>query len=134
MNTITNRESELNSYLIGLGLSIKVEQDFNDNAPDHWLNNANHYRITLKRANRSMRFWFYQGYGIKHDPTLESVIENLAMDNTYSDLTIEDFGDQLGWGKDTKRNYKLLNSLCSRYRRVIGDDDLINSIFERVTQ
>lgn len=133
MEITLNKESELKGYLIGLGLSLKVEQDFNDNAPSHWLNNSNHYRITLKRENRSMKFWYYQGYGIKHNPTLESVIESLSMDNTYSDLTLDDFGDELGWGKDTIRNYRLLNSLCSRYRRVIGNDDLVNAIYERVT-
>lgn len=133
MEITLNKESELKGYLIGLGLSLKVEQDFNDNAPSHWLNNSNHYRITLKRENRSMKFWYYQGYGIKHNPTLESVIASLSMDNTYSDLTLDDFGDELGWGKDTIRNYRLLNSLCSRYRRVIGNDDLVNAIYERVT-
>ena len=65
---------ELKGYLVGLGLKIKVTQDYNDKAQG-WAQSTNHYRVTLSKGKRKMSFWFYQGFGIKDAPTLERVIE-----------------------------------------------------------
>ena len=76
---------------------------------------------------------FYQGFGIKDAPTLERVIENLASDYTFAQYTLDEYGDEFGWDKETINTYKQLKSLNNRYEKLIGDTELLNKIYEKVT-
>jgi hypothetical protein len=131
-DTLENTTTDLDAYLTGLGLKLKVRQDYNDNAGDMWTS-ANHYRLTLSRNGRRMSFWFYQGYGIKQEPTLAGVIESLAGDYNLAEYSLDDFGDEFGWNKDTIKIYRLITSLAKRYERVIGDPALIDEIDNKIT-
>jgi len=122
----------LTDYLKGIGLKIKVSRDYNDNAPDIW-ERSNHYRVTLSREGRKMSFWYYQGYGIKEDPTLEGVVETLSSDRSLAQMSLDEFGGEFGWDKNTHKNHRHLLNLNRRYERVIGDDSLLDEIYERVT-
>lgn len=117
----------LERYLQQIGVKFKVSQDYNDKATG-WQTNANHYRVTISRFNRSMTFWFYQGYGIKSDPTLASVIESLNSDRLCATYTLQEFGDQFGWDSNTLPTYRLLQDLNKRYERVIGHDSILENI------
>ena len=131
-DTLENTTTDLDAYLTGLGLKLKVRQDYNDNAGDMWAS-ANHYRLTLSRNGRKMSFWYYQGYGIKQDPTLAGVIENLAGEYNLAEYSLDDFGDEFGWNKDTVKTYRLITSLAKRYARVIGDPVDIANIYAKIT-
>jgi hypothetical protein len=127
-----NDTTTLNDYLLGLGLKIKVSQDYNDNAQG-WAENTNHYRVTLSKENRRMSFWYYQGYGIKDAPTLDRVIENLASDRIYAQMDVQEFGDEFGWNKDTIKTHRLLVSLNARYEKLIGSTELLDEIYDKVS-
>jgi len=128
-DTLENTTTDLNAYLTGLGFKLKVRQDYNENAGDMWAN-ANHYRVTLSRNGRKMSFWYYQGYGIEQDPTLAGVIETLTSDYPYASYSLDDFGDEFGWNKDTVKTHRQITSLAKRYERVIGDTALLEEIDE----
>jgi hypothetical protein len=131
-DTLENTTTDLDAYLTGLGLKLKARQDYNDNAGDMWAS-TNHYRLTLSRNGRRMSFWYYQGYGIKQDPTLAGVIENLAGDYNLAEYSLDDFGDEFGWNKDTVKIYRQITSLAKRYARVIGDPVDIANIYAKIT-
>jgi hypothetical protein len=131
--TLENTTTELEGYLTGLGVKFKVRQDYNQNAGDIWAD-ANHYRVTISKDGRRMSFWYYQGYGIEHDPTLAGVIENLNSDYlTASSYNLNEFGDEFGWNKDTVKTYRQITSLAKRYARVIGDPVDIANIYAKIT-
>jgi len=126
-DTLENTTTELEGYLTGLGLKLKARQDYNENAGDMWAS-TNHYRLTLSRNGRRMSFWYYQGYGIKQDPTLAGVIESLAGEYNLAEYSLDDFGDEFGWNKDTVKTHRLITSLAKRYERLIGEPALIERI------
>lgn len=125
------QQETLKDYLTGLGLKITAKQDYNYDS-EGWSENTNHYRVTLSRNGKKMTFWFYQGYGIKEDPTLERVIETLASDRTFAHYSLDDFGDEMGWNSGTTKTYRLLKSLNARYERLIGSDEVLDKIYELV--
>jgi hypothetical protein len=129
-DTLENTTTDFTGYLTGLGLKLKVRQDYNQNAGDMWAN-ANHYRVTLSRNGRKMSFWYYQGYGIKQEPTLAGVIDSLAIDYNYASYSLDDFGDEFGWNKDTVKTHRQITSLAKRYARVIGDPIAIANIYDK---
>ena len=124
-------KQDLASYLTGLGLTLKVRQDYNDNAPD-WAQDRNHYSLTLSRDGRRMSFWYYQGYAIKSDPDLAGVVETLASDRWYGLQTLDDFGDEMGWNKDTIKTHRQIVSLTRRYERLIGSPALLDEIDNKI--
>lgn len=128
----TQEKTNFALYLEGLGLKMTAKADYNDYAKG-WALNTNHYRVTLSREGRTMRFWFYQGYGIKHEPTLEGVIECLASDRTFTSYTLKEYGDELGWDSETASTYRHLINLNARYERVIGDTSTLDEIYEKAT-
>ena len=131
-NTLENTTTDLDAYLTGLGLKLKARQDYNENAGDMWAS-TNHYRLTLSRNGRKMSFWYYQGYGIKQDPTLAGVIESLTGEYNLAEYSLDDFGDEFGWNKDTVKTHRLITSLAKRYARVIGDPVDIANIYAKIT-
>lgn len=126
------QEMTLADYLKEIGLRIKVNQDYNENAEEIWMT-SNHYRITLSKENRRMSFWFYQGRGIKENPTLEAVIECLASDRNIAAMSLNEFGDEFGWDKNTTKTHRHLKNLNARYERLIGSPALLDEIYEKVT-
>lgn len=123
----------LAGYLAGLGVKINVREDINDKACG-WQVNANHYRITLTFQGRKMALWYYQGKGIDSNPSADDVIYNLASDRFYSQYTLQEFGDNLGWDIDTISNYRAVSNLNKRYERLIGSDEILNKIAELAGQ
>jgi hypothetical protein len=47
---------------------------------DHSNSKFNHYKVTLKTKEGQATFTFFQGFGIKEDPTLDSVLYCLIGD------------------------------------------------------
>jgi hypothetical protein len=126
------KESTLTEYLKGIGLEIDVVYDFNDDAPQ-WARKMNHYFVTLTLEGREMELWFYQGTGITEEPTLERVIECLALDRTYAQMTLKEYGREFGWSEDTVATHESVVSQNEKYERLIDDEDLLEKIYEKVT-
>lgn len=125
----TTQDQALTGYLAGLGIKANIREDYNDYAPAIW-EKSNHYRINLAYQGRRMAFWFYQGKGITRKPSLADVIYCLASDRNYAHYTREEFGEELGWNKDTSATYRHLTNLNQRYERVIGNEAILNKIAE----
>lgn len=126
------KESTLTEYLKNVGLEIDVVYDFNDDAPQ-WTRKMNHYFVTLTLEDREMELWFYQGTGIEEEPTLERVIECLALDRTYAQMTLKEYGREFGWSEDTIATHESVVSQNEKYEELIGDEDLLEEIYEKVT-
>jgi hypothetical protein len=126
------QEKTLVEYLKEIGLEIEVVWDFNPDALD-WAKDANHFYVTLSKDGEEMSFWFYQGTGIGDEPSLERVVENLALDRTYAQMTVEEFGDELGWDRNTLKTHNLIVALNKDYERVIGDQSLMDEIYKKVS-
>ena len=128
---MTTQEKTLTEYLKGIGLDLEFYHDYNEEAPE-WANISNHYHITLTKDNEEMSFWFYQGTALD-EPTLERIIECLATDRTYAQMSLDEFGDEFGWDKNTTRTHRHLVAQNEDYERLIGDDSLLDEIYEKVT-
>ena len=125
------QEMTLTEYLRGIGLDLEFSYDYNEEAPE-WASKSNHYYITLRKDNEKMSFWFYQGTALD-EPTLERIIECLAHDRTYARMTLDEFGDEFGWDKNTTRTHRHLVSQNENYEWLIGDDSLLDEIYEKVS-
>ena len=126
------KETTLTEYLKGIGLDLEFSYDYNEEAPE-WAKDKNHYYITLRKDNEEMSFWFYQGTALD-EPTLERIIECLATDRTCARMTLDEFGDEFGWDKNTTKTHRHLVSQNEDYERLIGDDSLLDEIYEKVAE
>lgn len=126
------KESTLIEYLKGIGLDLEVAYDYNENAPE-WAKDKNHYYITLRKDSEEMSLWFYQGTALD-EPTLDRVIECLASDRSCAQMSLDEFGDEFGWDKNTTRTHRHLVAQNEDYERLIGNDLLLDEIYEKVTE
>jgi len=129
--TTATEERTLDQLVMDLGISSKVQQDYNDYATG-WQTNANHYRVTLKYQGRTMSLWFYQGYGIEREPSVFDVVYSLISDVYYADMTldqmIEETGAKIESVKDFRElesTHKLLTQLTKRFRHLIGSNETL---------
>ena len=130
MTTATN-ELDLPTYLTGLGIKITTKQiDHPTNAPDWAHKSANAYRVTLTYQGKRTGLFFYQGTGIKGDPTLAGVISCLASDYAYSRYSLQEFGDEFGWDSNTVSTYRAVTRSGIKLARLLGDVALIDQINE----
>lgn len=68
---------------------------------------ANHYKVKLKNGSKSMSLYFSQGFGIKHDPDAQSVLDCLRSDAICDDLSFDDFCNEFGYDIDSRKAYKI---------------------------
>jgi hypothetical protein len=127
METMTKTLPEIVQEL-GITSAIKW-QDTPANAPQ-WAQDFNAYRITLSYQGRKMSFNYYQGRGIKHEPTTADAVWTLASDyNSHlSSPTLKDFGDELGWDENTLTTYRAVKNLATRYAKLIGNPDTLEML------
>ena len=110
-----------------LGITSTIEeQETPQNAPE-WAQTANAYRITLRYQKRRMAFNFYQGRGNKEDPTTADVVYCLASDLNclISAPTLEEYGQEFGWDKNTAKTFRAVKDLSKRYQKLIGDASIL---------
>ena len=91
---------------------------------DDWQQKANGYRCTLTYKGRRYTFDFWQGVGIRHDPTAEGCLECLLSDaNVEEDF--HDFCSEFGYDEDSRKaeaTHKACLKVGREMRRLLGDD------------
>lgn len=106
-------------------IKFKVEQKYieNENMP-----NMNSYWCIIKYDKRQYSFPFFQGYGIKHDPTLSGVLDCLQSDCTcIIGNNVDDFLNDMGYTQNLKQVrkgeqcYKEILKEVSNLQRLFGD-------------
>ena len=120
METITKTLPEI---VEELGITSTIQwQDTPQNAPE-WAQTANAYRITLRYQKRRMAFNYYQGRGIKEDPTTADAVWCLASDLNciISAPTLEEFGQEFGWDQNTAKTFRAIKEQSKRYQKLISD-------------
>lgn len=116
---ITAEKQNVKEYLDGLGVKFSFRRDYNDNAFMTW-KNSNHFRVRISYEKRSMVIWFYQGQGVKGDPTIDGVIECLLMDRSCALNGLKEFGREFGWDEYTRKTFNACLSNGRKLERVFG--------------
>jgi hypothetical protein len=126
-NTI---EQDLPALLNDLGVTLKIRHRSHPNKVSEWQAKANCYRVTLSYQGRTYSLYFYQGTGIKREPSVSDVIACLSSDLSIlsSCDTLKCFGDCLGWNEDTANTYRQLKRQGARYSKLIGDPVTLEAI------
>lgn len=121
----------LPQLLEALGVSAKITPiEHPTSAPKWALDNANAYRVNLSYEGRRAGFYYYAGTGIKHSPSVADVVWSLARDYDSSCYTLEEFGDEFGWDKDTLPTFKAIKKNWAKFTRLFPNPDLRSNIAE----
>ncbi len=127
MSTETETMTEL---LNELGISLKIIHRSHPVKVTEWESKANAYRVKLSYEGRSYSLYYYQGRGIKSEPTASDIISCLSNDagilESCSDLKC--FGDCMGWNSETAETYRAIKRQTARYRKLIGDANTLERI------
>ena len=103
------------------GINRLLLADANPNQPD-WTD-ANHYKVTVKHDGRQMTLYFSQGYGIKHEPREEDILNCFISDNTDFYDGFEDWAANMGFDEDSRKAERTYNA-CVRQtekaKRLLG--------------
>ena len=92
---------------------------------DEWQQTANGYRITLRYQGRRMSLDFWQGTGIKDEPTAAGVLECLLLDVVEEGTGFNNWCDEYGLDSDSRkalRTYKTCVRQTAKLRKLLGDD------------
>jgi hypothetical protein len=87
----------------------------------------NHYRVTIKAAKSRMTIPFSQGYGIKHEPELSSVLDCLASDASgfENSRSFEDWAGDYGYDTDSRkaeRTFMAVGKQSAKLKALLGED------------
>jgi hypothetical protein len=91
--------------------------------PDMKWDNANHFKCRLKNQSKSISIYYSQGYGIKNEPELESVLNSLAVDFINNNLSFEDFCSDFGYSADSissLKTYKLCLKNTNKVKKLFN--------------
>jgi hypothetical protein len=126
-------EKTLPALLEELGVTLKIRHRAHPNHATDWQLRANCYRVTLSYQGRSYSLFYYQGTGIKSEPSASDVVACLASDLSILNScdTLKCFGDCMGWNSETANTYRAIKRQSARYSKLIGDPttlELIGSI------
>jgi len=115
-------EQDLPALLNELGITLKIRHRSHPNKVSEWQAKANCYRVTLNYQGRTYSLYYYQGQGIKSDPSVSDVIACLANDLTILNgcETLKCFGECMGWNSETANTYRALKRQGARYSKLIG--------------
>ena len=137
MAALNDTATTIAGYCSGAGITLKHGgEDYNYNAPKWALENGvKHYRVTLRYQRRQFSLWWYQGSGIKHEPTAAAVLENLLSDYSMAEYSLDDYIEDLGYKINSIDDYRNLIKLrrtvirhAKALDRLIGNPDLIASL------
>ena len=120
METMTLKELSL-----GIGMTAVRGAHLDFKKMDDWQQKANDWRITLRYKGHSYSFDYWQGVGIKEDPTIEGVMENLLSDASADQETFEDWCANYGYDTDSRKaekTYKACVKQTKAVKRLLGKD------------
>jgi hypothetical protein len=126
-------EKTLPALLEELGITLKMRHRAHPSHATDWQLKANCYRVTLNYQGRTYSLFYYQGTGIKSEPSVSDVVACLASDLSILNScdTLKCFGDCFGWDENTADTYRAIKRQSARYSKLIGDPttlELIGSI------
>jgi len=126
----TTLKKDLPALLNELGVTLKIRHRAHPSNASEWQLKSNCYRVTLNYDGRAYSLYFYQGTGIKQDPSVSDVVACLANDLTIlsSCDTLKCFGDCMGWNSDTANTYRAIKRQSARYSKLIGDPVILEAI------
>jgi len=101
---------------------IKMTVKKIDERKDIKWDDANHFKCTLKNGNQSISINFSQGYGIKNDPEIDSVLDALKIDFISQDLSFKDFCSEFGYSTDSI-------SALKTYKACLKNTDKVKKLF-----
>jgi hypothetical protein len=113
-----------------LGVTSKIVAiDHPESAPE-WAKNKGHaYRVTVKRNGKRVGFYYYTGFGVKESSTAD-VVWALARDYDSSCYTLEEFGTEYGWDKDTLSTYKAVKRNWAKFTRLFPESEIRQAVAE----
>jgi len=119
---MTIHTQDLPALLNELGITLKIRHRSHPNKVNEWQAKANCYRVTLSYEGRTYSLYYYQGTGIKEDPSVSDVIACLSNDFTILSEceTLKCFGDCMGWNSETANTYRAVKRQSARYSKLIG--------------
>lgn len=114
---------DLPALLEELGVTLKIRHRAHPNRVNDWQAKANCYRVTLSYQGRTYSLYYYQGTGIKREPSVSDVVACLSSDLSIltSCDTLKCFGDCMGWNSETADTYRAIKRQSARYSKLIGD-------------
>ena len=114
---------KLDGYLATLNIKFRATEI--DNNSKEWDSETfRAYRVTITRAGERIGVSFFQGRGIKHEPTLADVICSLALDRAYADYTLKEFGDEFGWNEYTAKTLRGCQKNAKKIERLFQGEEL----------
>ena len=113
-----------------LGVTSKIVRiDHPESAPEWAKDKGNAYRVTVKRNGKRASFYYYTGFGVKESSTA-SVVWALSMDYLSAYYTLEEFGTEYGWDKDTLSNFKAIKRNWAKFERLFPEIEVREAIAE----
>jgi hypothetical protein len=103
--------------------NIKMTVSQINERPDMKWDNANHFKCRLKNQSKSILIYYSQGYGIKNEPELESVLNSLVVDFINNNLSFEDFCSDFGYSVDSissLKTYKLCLKNTNKVKKLFN--------------
>lgn len=94
---------------------------------DDWQRKSNGYRITLRYHGKRMTLDFWQGSGIKDDPSAEGVMDCLLSDASCAQDSYKDFCGNCGYEEDSRKAYGTYRQIMKQTERL---KNLLGSEFE----
>ena len=133
--TIT-QEQTLTDLVSELGITLTIKHKAHPAKASDWQLKANCYRVTLSYQGRTYSLYYYQGQGIKQDPSVSDVIACLAVDSIIINScdSLKCFGDCMGWDSETAVNYRAIKRQSDRYSKLIGDLVTLQLIADRTNE
>ena len=122
-------EKTLPQYLEELGVTITATRCDMPANPIKWQERSYAWRIIIKRNNLKTSCFFFTGYE-RPKLTPADVLYCLAADWGYSSMTLQQFGDELGWNDETVKIYRGVCREAKKIARLFTEDELstINEI------
>ena len=113
-----------------LGVTSKIVSiDHPESAPE-WAKNKGHaYRVTVKRNGKRVGFYYYTGFGVEKSTTAD-VVWALARDYDTACYTLEEFGTEYGWGKDTLSTFKAIKRNWKKFERLFPESEIRQAVAE----
>jgi hypothetical protein len=130
--TTATEEITLPELAQELGITHTAQRiDTPENA-GKWEKTANAYGVSLRYQGRKMSFVYYQGTGIKTEPSCADLVHCLSSDLNIlnSCETYECFVGCFGLDIYSHKIYAHLKKQGARYEKLIGNSDVLSQLLE----
>jgi hypothetical protein len=127
---VSTETETMTELLNELGVNMRILGTTHPAKVTEWQAQANCYRVKLSYEGRGYSLYYYQGRGIKSEPTASDVIYCLSSDagiiESCGDL--ECFKACMGEDSDTANTYRAIKRQSARYSKLIGDPNTLERI------